>query len=368
MSNLMLIAKSYEKVPSGGRGLLCKNNHDNLKKITGDNFRAFELRDEEKTRKIKKIVNLFNGYIDGISKLRLAELLNRISDENVKWVFIDGSNLGLMAKIIKRNFPHVKIITFFHNVEAKFFLGAFKSNKTVHSLGVLIANYIAEKKSVYYSDRIICLSNRDNLMLKKIYGRNATDIIPMTIADEFRTSNEIKVGCPLGKFALFVGGAFYANLMGIAWFVREVVPFIQIPIYIVGRGFDAYRAELEEEGKVIVVGGVDDLQYWYHSALFVIAPIFDGSGMKTKVAEALMYGKKIIGTSEAFSGYETVLPQAGFVCETANDFVKSIQYYQINLSCNFDINLRNLYLENYSIKSAQNELKRILNEEGCGVS
>ena len=38
-------------------------------------------------------------------------------------------------------------------------------------------------------------------------------------------------------------------------------------------------------------------------AALVIAPIFDGSGMKTKVAEALMHGKHVVGTPEAFSGY-----------------------------------------------------------------
>ena len=42
----------------------------------------------------------------------------------------------------------------------------------------------------------------------------------------------------------------------------------------------------------MVVGEVESLAQWYHDAYFVVAPIFDGSGMKTKVAEALMYGKE----------------------------------------------------------------------------
>jgi len=36
----------------------------------------------------------------------------------------------------------------------------------------------------------------------------------------------------------------------------------------------------------------------------VILPIISGSGMKTKTAEALMYGKSIIGIKEAFEGYK----------------------------------------------------------------
>lgn len=36
----------------------------------------------------------------------------------------------------------------------------------------------------------------------------------------------------------------------------------------------------------------------------MVMPIFSGSGMKVKTAEALMYGKFLIGTKEAFEGYE----------------------------------------------------------------
>ena len=57
----------------------------------------------------------------------------------------------------------------------------------------------------------------------------------------------------------------------------------------------------------------------------VIAPIFDGSGMKTKVAEALMYGKRIIGTREAFSGYEDIAEEVGWVCNTKEEFVAALR-------------------------------------------
>ena len=121
------------------------------------------------------------------------------------------------------------------------------------------------------------------------------------------------------KFALFVGGAFYANQKGIAWFVKHVVPKIDIKVYIIGKGFEKYKHSLELEGKVEVIGEVKSLSNWYLQAHFVIAPIFKGSGMKTKIAEAIMFGKKIIGTPEAFSGYEDVVDQLGWICETSND-------------------------------------------------
>ena len=36
----------------------------------------------------------------------------------------------------------------------------------------------------------------------------------------------------------------------------------------------------------------------------MVAPIFSGSGMKTKVAESSGYGKTVFATSEAIIGYE----------------------------------------------------------------
>ena len=36
----------------------------------------------------------------------------------------------------------------------------------------------------------------------------------------------------------------------------------------------------------------------------MLFPIFEGSGMKLKTCEALMFGKNIIGTPEAFAGYD----------------------------------------------------------------
>ena len=78
-------------------------------------------------------------------------------------------------------------------------------------------------------------------------------------------------------------------------------------------------------GNVRVIGEVASLAPWYAGARAVIAPIFEGSGMKTKVAEALMHGKKVIGTPEAFAGYEDVAGIAGPCCETADEFLSAIE-------------------------------------------
>ena len=145
-------------------------------------------------------------------------------DQAIGRIFLDGSNLGRLARAIKRTTPIVEVLTFFHNVEARFFLGALKQYRSVHALGVLAANYVSERMAVRYSDRLITLNKRDSAGIADLYGRIATDVLPMAIEDKLRDGADAPQSPLKEPYALFVGGAFYANLAGIQWFVENVVP------------------------------------------------------------------------------------------------------------------------------------------------
>ncbi len=357
--SLCYVGNRIQKAPVGGRELLCKLNHDALDEIYNDQLNLIQLI-HSPLRTASEYVNTFRGHIDGLNRDSISAAINKIKQKNATMVFVDGSNLGGFVSILKKTLPEVEIITFFHNVESRFFLGSFRQRKSLRSFMILIANYLAERKAVRYSDKIICLNQRDSDLLRKIYGRAATHIAPMALEDKMPAGfGESEPGNE-EDFALFVGGTFYANQAGITWFVKNVVPHINIRICIVGRGFEKLRDELEVPGKVEVVGAVDSLAEWYRRARFVIAPIFDGSGMKTKVAEALMYGKKIVGTPEAFTGYEDISGVAGWVCNTADEFVLAIEQANIEVESSFDSSLRNLYEQNYSLNAAVERYKSIL--------
>ena len=356
----MLLTKKLEKLPAGGREMLCKLNHDALHEIYGERFTLFELA-QKPARGLASIINAFRGHIDGLTSESIAEALREIRKNKVTKIFVDGSNFGEFIKAVKTQCPEIQIYTFFHNVEVRFFLGALRQNKTPKALAVLLVNYFAEKKSVKYSDKIICLSERDSLLLHQIYGRTATHISPMALQDKLPARGAGSNANQHGKFALFVGGVFYANRAGITWFVKNVAPRISVKTCIVGKGFEGLKEELQLEGKVEVVGEVESLADWYRKSYFVIAPIFDGSGMKTKVAEALMFGKKLIGTSEAFSGYEEIAERAGRVCDSADDFVAAIEAADDIVTSPFDSELRATYEATYSYAAGRARLEAIVN-------
>lgn len=362
MSKILLITNSLQSKPTGGREMLCKLNYKLLLNLYQKNLHVIELEKKEFSNTKSKISSVLNGYIDGVDSLSILRSINLIKKKRIKKIFIDGSNLGAIVASIKKHCSKVEIITFFHNVETRFFLGALRSYPTIKSLGVLIANYIAESKSVKYSDELVCLSQRDSNLLQKLYKRGASKIAPISLEDKYIYHKYKPEEEKDGSYALFVGGAFYANHLGIKWFAKNVAPFINIKIYVIGSGFNQYKKEeLETSKNIKVIGKVQDLSKWYLNAKFVIAPIFDGSGMKTKVAESLMHGKRLIGTKEAFTGYEEINEQIGWTCNNAEEFISTINYVSKILKNNFDQDLRKIYLEKYSFEAALNRMKIITN-------
>ena len=358
-TRILLITNKLEEKANGGRQMLSKLNFNILKIIYGENLILYELSNLKPNSIISKI-NAVNGHIDGINKIVISELVSLIKHKNITKVFVDGSNLGVVVKYIKIKLPKVLIAVFFHNVESKFFLDAFRKNISLQSLAVLIANFFAEKKSVKYSDKMICLNSRDSFMISKVYGRKTVDISEMSLVDTFPINYPKMIKKNNDDYVLFVGGDFYANREGILWFIKNVAHNINIKTVVVGRGFEKFKDQFKHESNIKIIGSVDDLSEWYINAKFIIAPIFDGSGMKTKVAEALMFGKRIIGTPEAFAGYEEFIKQAGKVCITADEFIEAIKLECLKDSKPFYQELRNIYLENFSFNASALRLKNIL--------
>jgi glycosyltransferase involved in cell wall biosynthesis len=299
------------------------------------------------------------GHIDGLDRGSLQGICSRIREHRIEQVFIDGSNLGEAVRTVKACFPDIEVVTFFHNVEARFFLGALRHSRTARAAAVMVANYLAERKAVRHSDKLLCLSHRDSRLLARLYGRQATHVSPIALEDKI-ADGQSEPRVPAEKFALFVGGLVYANQAGITWFADHVAPHVSIRTYVVGHGLDTLAHRLERSGNLTVVGSVPSLADWYERAQVVVAPIFDGSGMKTKVAEALMFGKRVIGTPEAFTGYEEVAAAAGDICRTAAEFVTALNRYAQAPFQHMNVSMRRLYEENYSYPAARRRLREVM--------
>jgi glycosyltransferase involved in cell wall biosynthesis len=104
---------------------------------------------------------------------------------------------------------------------------------------------------------------------------------------------------------------------------------------------------LPVKNNIKILNNVPDLKDVYESIDLLVFPIFSGSGMKVKTAEALMYGKYIIGTAEAFEGYD-ITDKCGIVCKTPKDFITAIETIKVS---KFNIESRRLFEHKYSFES-----------------
>jgi len=351
-AGILLVTLMDPNALPGGREMLSRLNARALRALFGDSLQVHHLKAPD-----ARLLNALRGSLNGLDRQEIARIVARVGEVSAAQVFVDGSTLGHVVAPIKRAYPDVRVVTFFHNMEARFFLGAARTKRTALSLGLLAANYAAEREAVRHSDAIVCLSRRDGDGLRRLYGRGA-DYISALALDDANPLPGTKAAAE--RYLLFVGGAFYANLHGIRWFAREVAPRSPLPIMVVGRGMEILRREFGGSANVRIIGEVDDLARWYHDACCVVAPIFDGSGMKTKVAEALMFGKRVIGTAEAFSGYGRDVISAGWQAETAPEFLAAIEDAVKADLPEFDPASRAVFEATYSFTAATRRMAEIM--------
>ena len=351
MRRFLYISFTSEQSFTGG--LQCSHrNLQSIEELFGKEYvdsyiiRPYQNRNFLST-KIKRIYDIFQGYMGGLQKEKENEILRKIAKSHYTDVFIDSSLLGLLSKKIKKIFPNIRIYTFFHNIEYNFVKASVIVNRDYLRYYWLPLARINEKSACKYSDKVIVLNERDAAELQIKYKRMSDACIPITFK-----SNYVIASCGkkqlvdnVHKQALFVGSYFYGNVEGLKWFCKEVLPYVDLRLTIVGAGMSQLKSDVNENEKLIILSDVPDLTPYYVKADFMILPILSGGGMKVKTAEALMYGKYILATMEALTGYN-VNSSIAIQCDSADEFICAIK----NLSLKYKYNeySRKLFDEKYS--------------------
>jgi glycosyltransferase involved in cell wall biosynthesis len=255
--------------------------------------------------------------------------------------------------------PSLPVITFCHNCETQFFTDALRHAPGIRAASVLAAHWQAERLAVRHSTRIVTLSARDSDALVRRFGHGADAIVPIAL-DDTRDPAALPARQGEPPYVLFVGGGFFGNIEGLRWYARTVAPDLPIRTLVVGRGLEGLGPL---HARVELVGAVDDLSPWYAGAALVIAPILSGSGMKTKVAEALMHGKRVVGTGEAFAGYAPEVLAANHQCDEPAGIAAAIAAVVAQRPPAFDPTLRALYERHHSRAAFGKELRAVLADQ-----
>lgn len=355
------------KIDSGG--LQCAyRNYDMLCKLYGkqniivfviaegkgvgkENVRYFDYKDH--------IIQRYINYLflrDGIGAKLENQIVEEIEIQKPDVIFFDGSVYGHLAKKIKNK--HIKKIVFCQNIERQYTWERVKQNSILCIFRYIATRY-NEGTILNMADKIICLNQRDSVLMENLYHKKADMMMPISFDDVFEVDKANKYSGN-GKL-LFVGSYFLPNVNGVKWFAENVAAKIPYQVQIVGKGMERIKDEIKAD-NIEIIGGVDDLSVYYYDAEAVIMPIFIGGGMKVKTAEAMMYGKTIFATKEALEGY-TSIEGAVFECNTADEFVK-----QLNAYCGLETkklvneSVRSCFLDNYETNILEEKLSNLMKE------
>ncbi len=331
--------------PSRGRkeeelfdGYVIKDQYNNIDKVKNTIFRGDPLVG-------KNVVN---------------ELIFLLENEKFDIVFLSRSTLGCLIETIRAH-TSAKIVSYNPDVLPDAIKGKWNADK-IQFLKFCIPYLMSlqsDKIAANNADVHIVLNERDREGFVKYYKQEPDLILPLFCIDKLKFQ-DINEDIDENKFILlFVGSYFWPNLEGIKWFIDNVMPSMpdHVELQIIGNKMQDLKDEpIFRQRGVNLIGTVEATEPYYLKADLVVAPIFSGTGMKNKIAEALMYGKEFLAAPEALTGY------IGFddkECKTAEEFIKKIRIYLNKRPKKFNPELRTVFEERYSVEAISNTLGKL---------
>ena len=165
---------------------------------------------------------------------------------------------------------------------------------------------------------------------------------------------------------LFVGKKYLPNIHGLEWFYKNVLPQLkgEFEVQIVGRGLE-YLKDVLIDSHFNVIGEVESLDEYYENADIVIAPLFEGGGMKSKTVEAISFGKTFVGTTESLFGFweemdDTIKEKSVMQCDTIDAWVTILNRLIDSEINKFNPTLFELFQQKFSYEAMRDMLKEYI--------
>ncbi|EKT61271.1 glycosyltransferase family 4 protein [Providencia sneebia] len=356
MKNILYITESNlkAKYPNGGE-IVSINNLKILKYLSSYNIITYSLyATPTPIRKLKKLIYGIYGYYYPINKKLIKDLIDIIIEKKISYVYIDNSKLGLISYFIKNHFKSkIKVITYFHNNEVSYFKD--KNKKSILKKIILHSIKKSQDQALNTSDSCFFISKDEMDELSKHIDRDY--VIPIYIKDNF--DENITSHKNEEDYLLFLGSLFFPNIEAVRWLKKYVMPYVPYNLLIVGKNFENMKNELEAK-NIHVIGSVEKTGQYIKNANIILSPIFSGAGLKVKIAESLMYGKKIIANDFALTGYnKTEIKNFVLISNDAQSFIQNINENFL-ISKKYYPEIRNYFTNNYSKESILKKMGDIL--------
>lgn len=162
---------------------------------------------------------------------------------------------------------------------------------------------MAEKKYSELFDRVIFVSPIETNEFNKKYRTNKAVTVSLGVDYPF-FSEKLPVKKDDGKVTFVGNMETPANADSVRYIIDQVLPNSRMikNIVFVGKCPESLREEYEKNEKVFFTGKVDDLRMYVEGGMVFLAPIAYGTGIKTKILEAMAMGMPVVTNSIGAEG------------------------------------------------------------------
>ena len=314
----------------------------------------------KKKTSLSSVISILQGFYPPLTRKEIEKTKKICRQKKYDIVFLNTSIYGAAAKALKKEFPEIPVFVMFQNCELDYNEVRFSGKKSIKSSIYKILVKKSEAMTLKYGDYHAAFSKRDAARLKNLYGAGTDYILPLFLKDE-ADRQDLEEYAGSDSYCLLFGPNTPPNLEGAEWFAKNVSPCLKIKTVIAGKGMDVLAKEMQHE-HVTITGYVEDIHELYKKARCVCLPQFSGGGMKVKMIDALLVGKTVFGTDEAFSGYENDQKEIGFLCNTPDEFIKAINNFVQSEKGSFQKCVRKIYETEYSEQAAYSKMRHVLSK------
>jgi glycosyltransferase involved in cell wall biosynthesis len=180
------------------------------------------------------------------------------------------------------------------------------------------------------ADRVLVLTPQDRFTMQYYAQDLAVSVAPAGVDINYLQDSPALPKEPIVLLTGFMGDP--ANEDGVLWFYHHVWPRLSerhpdVKFYIVGAGAGPRIQRLaRRDPRIVVTGFVKDLRPYRARARVFVTPVRLGSGMRTKVLEAMAAGLPVVSTSLGMAGLEAQTGVNCLVADTPELFTQSVEW------------------------------------------
>lgn len=270
-----------------------------------------------------------SGYFPRWQRAVLDAALAALRAHRIDLVVLDQIRAAEYGRLLKERGVRVPIALRAHNVEhALNALLAPRMEKAQERLETRLRAHryrMIETHLARYCDVLLPISEVDGAKLAALNPGLPVAVIPSPVdTDHYRPSPYP----PPGKEIVFVGGMGYGpNRDAATWFVDEILPRVVArhpDARFIAVGEKPPESFRERAPHVEGVGFVPDERVYVERGRVFVAPIRWGSGVRTKILNALAMRRPVVSTTVGIEGLELEHGRSVLVADAAQAFADAV--------------------------------------------